>query len=54
MSRMMVHNADTLQRRVIKVCCPLCGAFIRRMVTDCLRVTETCRTCVYGEAARGR
>lgn len=39
-------------RRVIKVCCPLCGAFIRKLVTDCLRVSETCRTCVFREGQK--
>lgn len=36
-------------RRVIRVYCALCGVFIRKMVTACVRVTDTCLTCVYHE-----
>jgi len=35
------------QRRVLVVRCPVCKGIIRREVTDCFRVAETCLTCTY-------
>jgi hypothetical protein len=45
----MRRDKRELRRRMVRVECPLCGALIRRMRTDCIMVAETCRTCVFRE-----